>query len=207
MRSATITTFSRTFRKMTNILVGATGSVAAIKIPLIVSLFKKVPDVNVKVVLTESAYFFVKDEVIDCEVYREQDEWSEWKKVSDPILHIELRNWADVMLIAPLDANTLGKVANGLCDNLLTCVLRAWDISKPVVVCPAMNTSMWNHPLTSRHLDVLKDILQYKIIDPIGKKLACGDIGIGAMAESQYITEYILNLLKENSISIEDVNK
>ncbi|CAO3631820.1 unnamed protein product [Mucor hiemalis] len=180
---------------MTNILVGATGSVAAIKIPLIVSLFKKVPNVNVKVVLTESAHFFVKDQIIDCEVYREQDEWSEWKK---------LRNWANVMVIAPLDANTLGKVANGLCDNLLTCVLRAWDISKPVIVCPAMNTSMWNHPLTSRHLDVLEDILGYKIIDPIGKKLACGDIGIGAMAESQYITDYILDML---SLSAEDVNK
>lgn len=50
-------------------------------------------------------------------------------------------------------------------------------MSKPVIVCPAMNTSMWNHPLTSRHLSVLSDFLEYKIIDPIGKKLACGDIG------------------------------
>ncbi|KAG2199456.1 hypothetical protein INT47_011568 [Mucor saturninus] len=176
---------------MTNILIGATGSVAAIKVPLLVSLLKQTPNVNVKVVLTESAYFFIKDEIIDCDVYREKDEWSTWDKVSDPILHIELRNWADIVVIAPLDANTLGKIANGLCDNLLTCVLRAWDIKKPVVVCPAMNTSMWHHPLTSRHMDVLRDVLGYHIVDPISKKLACGDTGIGAMAEYKYIAEYI----------------
>ncbi|KAI8354090.1 flavoprotein [Choanephora cucurbitarum] len=182
---------------MTNILIGATGSIATIKIPLLVSLFQKHPDVNIKVVLTESAYFFVKDATINCEVFREQDEWSQWNKISDPIMHIELRNWADVMVIAPLDANTLGKVANGLCDNLLTCVLRAWDINKPVVACPAMNTSMWHHPLTARHLDILKDILQYHIIPPISKTLACGDTGIGAMAESQTITDFVMDLMKD----------
>ncbi|KAI8372195.1 flavoprotein [Blakeslea trispora] len=195
---------------MTNILIGATGSIAAIKIPLLVSLFQKHPNVNVRVVLTESAYFFVKDEKINCEVFREQDEWSKWNKISDPIMHIELRNWADVMVIAPLDANTLGKVANGLCDNLLTCVLRAWDINKPVVACPAMNTSMWHHPLTARHLDVLQSILQYHIIQPIRKTLACGDTGIGAMAESQNISIFVMELLESKAkagIQVEDVNK
>ncbi|KAI9364140.1 flavoprotein [Pilaira anomala] len=183
---------------MPNILIAGTGSVAAVKIPLLVSLFKKVPNVNVKVILTESAYFFVKDATIDCPVFREKDEWSEWKKVSDPILHIELRNWADIVVIAPLDANTLGKIANGLCDNLLTCVLRAWDTQKPVVVCPAMNTSMWNHPFTAKHLTILQDILGFKIIDPISKKLACGDTGLGAMAESTFISNYVLDLLKSS---------
>ncbi|GAA5795036.1 flavoprotein [Helicostylum pulchrum] len=182
---------------MTNILIGATGSVAAVKIPLLVYLFQKVPNVNVKVILTESAYFFVKDATISCEVYREKDEWSEWKKVSDPILHIELRNWADIMVIAPLDANTLGKIANGLCDNLLTCVLRAWDINKTMIACPAMNTGMWNHPLTDIHMRILQDTLGFKMIDPISKKLACGDTGIGAMAEATYISDYVLNLLKQ----------
>ncbi|GAN10121.1 phosphopantothenoylcysteine decarboxylase [Mucor ambiguus] len=173
---------------MTNILIGATGSIAAIKVPLLVDFFQKHAHINVKVVVTESAHFFIKDMEIHCPVYREQDEWNEWKKISDPILHIELRNWADIMVIAPLDANTLGKLANGLCDNLLTCVLRAWDVSKPVVACPAMNTSMWHHPFTVKHLEVLENVLDYKIIQPISKKLACGDTGVGAMAESHKTT-------------------
>ena len=70
----------------------------------------------------------------------------------DAVLHIELRKWADVFVIAPLDANTLAKLAVGLCDNCLTCVWRAWDLAKPVVLAPAMNTLMWQHPFTRRHL-------------------------------------------------------
>ena len=66
----------------------------------------------------------------------------------DDVLHIELRRWADLLLIAPLDANTLGKLAAGLADNCLTCVWRAWDPDRPVVLAPAMNTLMWRHPLT-----------------------------------------------------------
>ncbi|CAO3620226.1 unnamed protein product [Mucor fragilis] len=195
---------------MTNILIGATGSIAAIKVPLLVEFFQKHANIHVKVVVTEAAHFFVKDMEVHCPVYREQDEWNEWKKISDPILHIELRNWADIMVIAPLDANTLGKLANGLCDNLLTCVLRAWDVSKPVVACPAMNTSMWHHPFTAKHLEVLENVLHYKIIQPISKKLACGDTGIGAMAESQYIADYILEMINGKGLAgltVEDVNK
>ncbi|KAI9483530.1 MAG: flavoprotein [Benjaminiella poitrasii] len=185
---------------MTNILIGATGSIATIKVPILVKLLKEYPNVNVKVVLTEAAHYFVKNEKIDCAVYRDQDEWNGWKKISDPILHIELRNWADIMVIAPLDANTLGKIANGLCDNLLTCTLRAWDVRKPVIVCPAMNTSMWTHPFTSKHIDILKDILKFIIIQPISKKLACGDTGMGAMAESKSISEFIIDLIKRQGI-------
>src|SRR5204862_6344568 len=70
----------------------------------------------------------------------------------DQVLHIELRRWADVLVIAPLDANTLAKLANGLTDNCLTCVWRAWEPSRPAVLAPAMNTLMWRHPATARHL-------------------------------------------------------
>ncbi|KAI8642374.1 flavoprotein [Parasitella parasitica] len=195
---------------MTNILIGATGSIATIKVPLLVDFLKKDPNIHVKVILTESAYFFVKDMTIDCEVYREQDEWNGWQKITDPILHIELRNWADIMVIAPLDANTLGKIANGLCDNLLTCVLRAWNVCKPVVACPAMNTSMWDHPFTSKHLEILESVLKYNVIQPISKKLACGDTGLGAMAESKYISDYVLAMMNGKGLTgltVEDVNK
>jgi len=116
------------------------------------------------------------------------------KKKEDPVLHIEvsfsflklsqtkkkLRRWADIFLIAPLSSNTLAKVACGLNDNLLTCVARAWDFKNPFFVAPAMNTMMWSHPFTSKHLNLLSK-LGIKIIYPISKKLACGDIGVGAM--------------------------
>lgn len=62
-------------------------------------------------------------------------------------------------------------------NDIKTCVLRAWDVNKPVVACPAMNTSMWHHPLTEKHLQVLENLLNYRIIQPISKKLACGDTG------------------------------
>src|SRR4029077_9633241 len=73
-------------------------------------------------------------------------------RLREPGRHIELRRWADLLLVAPLDANTLAKLACGLSDNCLTCVARAWDPLRPVVLAPAMNTLMWEHPLTLRHL-------------------------------------------------------
>jgi phosphopantothenoylcysteine decarboxylase len=84
-------------------------------------------------------------------IYEDAMEWETWKGRSDPVLHIELRKWADCFLIAPLSANTLAKLANGLCDNLITLVCRCWNMKKndkgtlmtPILVCPAMNTMMW----------------------------------------------------------------
>lgn len=64
----------------------------------------------------------------------DEDEWHEWSQVGDPVLHIELRRWADVFVVAPLSANTLAKMANGLCDNLVTCIARAWDFTRPLIV-------------------------------------------------------------------------
>ncbi len=64
----------------------------------------------------------------------DENDWQSWRAVGDEVLHIELRRWADVLVIAPLSANTLAKAANGLCDNLLTCVVRAWDWQKPLLV-------------------------------------------------------------------------
>jgi phosphopantothenoylcysteine decarboxylase len=129
-------------------------------------------------------------------------------------LHIELRRWADLFLIAPLDANTLAKLAAGLADNCLTCVWRAWDPTRPVIIAPAMNTLMWEHPLTARHLrqlasdagagpapdtldvEELMDWMNQKcpklrVVPPISKRLACGDVGVGAMAEVKEIVQAV----------------
>ncbi|KAK2562959.1 Phosphopantothenoylcysteine decarboxylase [Acropora cervicornis] len=77
------------------------------------------------------------------------------------------------MVIAPLDANTMAKISCGLCDNLLTCTIRAWDVKKPLLFCPAMNTFMWEHPITSVQVKQLIH-MGYTHIPPIKKTLACG---------------------------------
>lgn len=78
------------------------------------------------------------------------------------------------------------QIAGGLCDNLLTCIVRAWDYSKPFFVAPSMNTLMWNNPFTERHLMSI-DELGISLIPPVTKRLACGDYGNGAMAEPSLI--------------------
>ncbi|XP_037357980.1 phosphopantothenoylcysteine decarboxylase isoform X1 [Talpa occidentalis] len=120
-----------------------------------------------------------------------------WRFRSDPVLHIELRRWADLMLVAPLDANTLGKVASGICDNLLTCVIRAWDLRKPLLFCPAMNTAMWEHPITAQQVDQLK-AFGYIEIPCVVKKLVCGDQGLGAMAEVDTIVDKVKEVLSQH---------
>ncbi|XP_074615709.1 phosphopantothenoylcysteine decarboxylase-like isoform X2 [Acropora palmata] len=121
-----------------------------------------------------------------------------WSSMKDPILHIELRRWADLMVIAPLDANTMAKISCGLCDNLLTCTIRAWDVKKPLLFCPAMNTFMWEHPITSVQVKQLIH-MGYTHIPPIKKTLACGDTGVGAMAEVPIIVSHVKNHLQRTS--------
>ncbi|TNN00450.1 hypothetical protein fugu_011696, partial [Takifugu bimaculatus] len=157
-----------------NILVGVTGSVAALKLPLLVSQLLQLPGVDVKVVTTEHAKHFYNPEEVSVKIYSDKDEWELWTHRSDPVLHIELRRWADLLLVAPLDANTLGKIASGICDNLLTCVVRAWDSSRPLLFCPAMNTAMWHHPITAQQISTLTEF-GYVEIPCIFKKLVCGD--------------------------------
>ena len=168
---------------MANVLLGVTGSVAAIYTPQLYADLRAAGHV-VKIVATQSATYFFDASALD-DVIVDEDEWpGERYQRGDPVLHIDLRRWADVLLIAPLDANTLAKLALGLTDNCLTCVYRAWERSKPIVLAPAMNTLMWEHPLTARHLaQIGADVGALQVVVPIEKKLACDDVGVGAMAE------------------------
>ncbi|XP_059441814.1 phosphopantothenoylcysteine decarboxylase-like [Corylus avellana] len=84
------------------------------------------------------------------------------------------------------NVNKMLQIGGGLCDNLLTCIVRAWDYSKPFFVAPAMNTLMWNNPFTERHIMSI-DELGISLIPPVTKRLACGDYGNGAMAEPSLI--------------------
>lgn len=180
-----------------HVLVGVTGSVAALKLPLLVSGLLQIPGVEVQVVTTERAKHFYSIQDIPVPIYSDDDEWKMWNRRSDPVLHIELRRWADLMILAPLDANTLGKISSGICDNLVTCIVRAWDLQKPLLFCPAMNTAMWDHPITAEQIKCLHKF-GYIEIECIEKTLMCGDKGLGAMAEVSTILEKVREVLSEN---------
>ncbi|XP_022814235.1 phosphopantothenoylcysteine decarboxylase-like [Spodoptera litura] len=191
-------------RRSCKLLLAATGSVAALKIPTLIKALLEIPadqmtyDFEVHLVVTEHAKHFFKmsDLPAHVKVYDDSLEWQAWKQRGDPVLHIELGKLADIMVIAPLDANTLAKMAQGLCDNLLTCTTRAWDMSKPLIFCPAMNTRMWEHPVTTQQIRLLKE-WGHMEIPPISKTLMCGDTGVGAMAEVETIVEKIKNVADE----------
>lgn len=219
---------------MANILLGVTGSVAAVRTPELHQTLVQIGH-TVRIVATEpSLNFFDHEALVPQEpeisgathrgpLFRDADEWgSPLYQRGDPVLHIEFRKWADLFVIAPLDANTLAKIALGLSDNFLTCIARAWDFHKPLVLAPAMNTLMWQSPITRRHLrQLLEDHATSRpavedwtlgqaaevfaqcaprliLIPPGVKRLACGDIGVGAMAEVPSIAETVRRLLDVN---------
>jgi len=220
---------------MARVLLGVTGSVAAVRTPaLLAELVRLGHEVKVAPTQPSLAFFDLRSlqpaipwqsaDPLEVRgqgtVYLDSDEWPGDRlfQVGEPVLHIELRKWADLLLIAPLDANTLAKLALGLCDNLLTCVYRAWDLARPVVLAPAMNTLMWEHPATARHLgQLLEDFggsrslphlspeamcdtisslcAQLRVVKPVSKRLACGDEGTGGLASVEEIAAVVSEII------------
>lgn len=185
---------------MPNVLLGITGSVAA---TLTVKLALALQQLGeVRIVFTKWGDWFLSPEdraalqEANIVYYRDEDEWPQGWQKDDPVLHIELRKWASCLVIAPLSANTLAKMANGVCDNLLTSIFRAWDHTRPVVVAPAMNTMMWhNHP-TATQLSSLRRDFAIQVLPPTSKELACGDVGMGAMAQISDIVKLVTASLR-----------
>jgi phosphopantothenoylcysteine synthetase/decarboxylase len=119
---------------------------------------------------------------------------------SDPAVeHVEAAAWADCVAIAPATANLIGKLASGIADDMLTTLLLAVPAGRPVVLAPAMNTNMWEHPMVQRNLKTLLEETdgRYTTVGPVVKELACGDLGMGGMAPVEEIHRRILEVLKK----------
>jgi phosphopantothenoylcysteine decarboxylase / phosphopantothenate---cysteine ligase len=169
------------------ILIGVTGSIAAYKIAFLVRLLVK-QGAEVKVIVTTAAKNFVAPLTLATlskhAVYSDLSSNDEWAN------HVALGRWADVMVIAPLSCNTLGKMANGLCDNLLLAVYLSATCK--VMVAPAMDEDMWHHATTKRNLATLTNA--GNIIIPAEQgELASGLFGMGRMAEPEKIQQQINN--------------
>lgn len=201
-----------------HVVLASTGSVASVKIPLMVESLLRNEHVRIQIIASKSSLHFYDANAINrqysttdytltalakenaqqgghvssrAHVWTDADEWSSWKQVGDSILHIELRRWADIVLVAPCSANMLAKLNAGICDTLLTSFMRALSPATPTLLFPAMNTLMYMHPLTSTHLHFIQDQLGYEVHGPIEKQLACGDLGVGAMLEWSSIVDLI----------------
>ena len=169
------------------ILLAVTGSIAAYKAAFFLRLLVK-EKAEVKVVMTESAKDFITP--LTLSTLSKNPVYSEYfdKNSGAWASHVELGLWADLMIIAPLSANTLGKMANGICDNLL---LATYLSAKcPVMVAPAMDLDMYQHPSTFANLETLKSFGN-EIIDATEGELASGLVGQGRMAEPEELLEIV----------------
>jgi phosphopantothenoylcysteine decarboxylase/phosphopantothenate--cysteine ligase len=176
-----------------NVIVGVCGSIAAYKSALLVRLLIKA-GANVQVVMTPDAINFItpltlstlsKKPVFSDYFKPESGEWNN---------HVELGLWADLFIIAPLSANTLAKMANGLTDNLLTAVYLSAKC--PVYFAPAMDLDMWKHPSTTQNITLLKEFGNIMIAPGYGE-LASGLTGEGRMAEPEEIVAFITSDIKK----------
>lgn len=180
------------------LLIGITSSIAAYRIPNLVSMLKK-EDFEIKTIVTKHAKALVAPQALAVmsqnPCFDDSDEWTSKQNV----YHIELAKWCEAYLLAPLSANTLAKIANGFCDNLLTSAVRALG-GKPLIIAPAMNTAMWENPITQMHIKQCEQIYNLSVIEPISKKLADGDKGIGGLAEDDTIISKLRNLLTNYNV-------
>ena len=174
---------------MKNILVGVTGGIAAFKSASIVSLLKK-KGYNVKVVMTENATNIIGPLTLETlsknRVY--VDMWD--KNPHYEVEHISLADWADIVLIAPATYNIIGKVANGIADDMLSTILSAVSLRKPVFFALAMNVNMYENPILNENIDKLK-AYGYRFIDTNEGLLACNYEAKGRMKEPEEIVDII----------------
>jgi phosphopantothenoylcysteine decarboxylase/phosphopantothenate--cysteine ligase len=179
------------------VLLGVTGGIAAFKAAELLRGLQRA-GMEVRVIMTQAATQFVGPmtfETLSGAPVR-LDQVSELRSDSR-ITHVEDAQEADIMVVAPATANTLAKMANGIADNLLTSMFLAFG--KTVVVAPAMNTNMWEHPATQKNVVTLRDNGVF-VVEPGSGELACGDYGSGRMAEpNSIVAEVKLRLQVQRS--------
>ncbi len=175
-----------------NVLIGIGGGIAAYKVCQLISHLHQ-GGISVRVMLTEAAQQFITPLTVSTlsrhQAYTDTDFWQN----SAHPLHITLGGWADLLVISPLTANTLGKLAYGFADNLLTNTVLASRC--PILVAPAMNTDMWEQSTVQRNWQLLKQDQRYHVLEPTGGLLACDRIGTGRMAEPDQILNTVQSLL------------
>lgn len=172
---------------MKNILLGITGGIAAYKSASFARLLIK-NGYDVRVIMTASAQAFITPLTLQALTGNPVhiDLLDETAELG--MGHIELAKWADLLIIAPATANTIAKLAMGIADDLLTTVCLA--TAAPILVAPAMNQQMWQHPSVKLNLQTLTDY-DYEIIQPASGEQACGDIGEGRLPEPEQLLEYV----------------
>ncbi|MCF7886879.1 MAG: hypothetical protein K9L71_00505 [Candidatus Omnitrophica bacterium] len=175
--------------KKKNILVGVCGGIAAYKVCQLVRILTK-NGYSVKVMMTPAATEFVRPLVFK-ELTKNPVYLDMFSYRGENTPHIKLSDWADLAVAAPLSANTLSKIASGICDNLLTAVICAFDQKKLVLFVPSMNEKMWNNPIIKKNLSRLNKIRNYTILEPKEGGLACGAKGVGRMPEPEEIYQKI----------------
>ena len=177
--------------KNRTVVIGVSGGIAAYKACDVVSRLKKL-NANVHVIMTKGATEFVtpltfqslSQNYVVSDMFEEPKTWD--------VEHISLAKKADVFLIAPATANVIGKIANGICDDMLTTTVMA--TTGKVLIAPAMNTNMYKNPILQRNIQLLKEI-GYNFVEPESGRLACGDVGEGKLAAPEKIVDAVVDLL------------
>ena len=175
-----------------NILLGVCGGISSYKSAELVRLLVK-NNFSVKVMMTEAAAKFVTPLVFQNlsgnSAYKDMFQF-----YTEKTEHISLVHWAWLCVIAPLSANTLSKIATGICDNLLTTVVCAFPKEKNILLVPAMNENMWKNPIIQKNVKILRTKKRYIFLEPLKGELACGMYGEGRMQEPKDIFKKIKEL-------------
>ena len=171
-----------------NIVLGVTGSIAAYKIANLASMLVKL-NASVHVIMTKNACQFITPMTFETLTGNKCIVDTFDRNFSFDVKHVSLAKLADIILIAPCTANVIGKIAGGICDDMLTTTVMA--TKAPVVISPAMNTGMWENPILQDNIKKLEGY-GYHFIEPVSGRLACGDIGSGKMPSEDVLLQHIM---------------
>lgn len=170
------------------VVLGVTGSIAAYKIANLASMLVK-QHCDVHVIMTENATNFIHPITFETLTNNKCLVETFDRNFQFHVAHVSLAQKADVMLIAPASANIIAKLAHGIADDMLSTTALAFN--KPIIVSPAMNTRMYENPITQDNLEILRKY-NFKVVEPDTGRLACNDIGTGKMPSEQVLMDYIV---------------